>query len=82
MPRGFECAYCEHQYPVEYRQEWGRGHGDGYGPVAVCTQIVTDPRTGAGAVCRGPLVVVASLEAIVEEVENGENGAEGGDDSG
>lgn len=60
----FQCVLCEKTYPREYVTGWGQaGTGDGYGPVPTCTEIREDPRTRAGAVCRGAIVARGAVSA-------------------
>jgi hypothetical protein len=60
----FVCEFCGAVYPVAHVREWGRdGHGDGYGPRPLCTNLVPNPfaprvrETGETPlqVCGGPL---------------------------
>jgi hypothetical protein len=53
----FMCAHCARLWDRAHVQSWGRTQeSTGYGPAAVCTALVVDPLTQAGAVCGGPLV--------------------------
>lgn len=51
------CSKCGALHADEHVQLWGTtAESSGYGSVPVCTLTVTDPRTNAGAVCRGQLI--------------------------
>lgn len=73
----YVCAHgCGDEYPQDYHSNWGvNGLGSGYGPVPVCTCIVTDPRTNAGAVCRGPLIPQIREDGEIEPDARKPNGA-------
>ena len=51
------CARCGALHAAEHVELWGTTtESSGMGPTPFCTNTVTDPRTNAGAVCRGTLI--------------------------